>query len=47
MNKEEFVQQKLQAAAERLGEWLENNPDADEEEAASELFEIMMGKRDQ
>jgi hypothetical protein len=44
---QEFVDQKMLAASERLNEWIEKHPDAEEDEAAKELFEILMGKRDQ
>lgn len=47
MTKEEYVEQKMLTASLRLNEWIEDHPEANEDEAAKELFEIMMGKRDQ
>lgn len=47
MTKDEYVKQKMLTASLRLNEWIETHPDASEDEAAKELFEIMMGKRDQ
>lgn len=47
MTKEDFVDRKMLTASNRLNEWIEQHPDADADEAAAELFEILMGKRDQ
>lgn len=44
---QEFVDGKMQAAQERWVEWIDANPHATPEEAADELFAILMGKRDQ
>lgn len=44
---EEWMSKKMFTAFDRLNEWIANNPDADAEEGAAELFDILMGKRDQ
>ncbi len=44
---QEFCDQKMRSANERLTDWIEQHPEANADEAAEELFHILMGERDQ
>lgn len=43
---EEFVHAKMKSAIDRPADWLTAHPQATAEEAHEEIFQILMGKRD-